>query len=197
VLPWLTPRWVTCNLSQSPAYIHSPYCDHFTVERSPFCVFCFAVLNSVLSGPAVSLYTRLAASTREGRCPVARIVAVFLTLLGTTSGSFASPRTNSLPAQHVPATMRFPHAPGDSFGLSSTLFASAIFEPAPGQRAQCVQRSPFPSLSALISASQEEDKRRRTIARTADAGCSYREIGCKLGRHGISDCGRCVPVGGT
>ena len=50
-----------------------------------------------------SLYIRLAASTREGQRPVARIFAVFLTLLGTTSGSFASPRTNSLlPAQQNP-----------------------------------------------------------------------------------------------
>jgi hypothetical protein len=40
----------------------------------------------------------------------------------------------------------FASTQGNSFGLSSILFASAIFEPAPGQRAQCVQRSPFPSL---------------------------------------------------
>jgi hypothetical protein len=65
----------------------------------------------VCLGPRILIY-RLPASTREGQRPVPRVVAVFLALLGTTSGSFANPRTNSLPAQHDPATMLlFPGAP--------------------------------------------------------------------------------------
>jgi hypothetical protein len=48
----------------------------------------------------------------RGLCQ-SKIQDLRLTLLDATSGSFASPRTNSLPAQHVSATMPFRLDPGE------------------------------------------------------------------------------------